>query len=284
MSDEPTPEVRELAAKLFAAARSEEPGPALRRRLLLLDSPHALSVASPGAGVASRGSSAIVAARSRLIRGVAAAALLASGAGVWLVLEHDTPELSISPERVPGGPPEASAVAAPAPALPPADEAKRAASESAPRVDTERVAAPRPPPLRPREVPRSEVIPEVIPDATVTDAPPSRTPSAVTSPAAPPLAKPMTLLGELELLKRARTALRSGEAEQALELLERHARERSGKGLDAEATLLRIETLAALGRHADASALAARFVRDNPNGALNDRAKSFIRAAAPKAP
>lgn len=94
----------------------------------------------------------------------------------------------------------------------------------------------------------------------------------------------MTLLGELELLKRARAALRSGDGGQALELLDLHARERANNGLEAEATLLRIEALAALGRHGDASALAARFVRDNPNSALGDRAKSFIRAASPKAP
>lgn len=279
MSDEPTPEVRELAAKLFAAARAEQPGPALGRRLLLIEPPHAPSVASPRASIASRGPSVVVPARSRLLRGLAAAALLVSGAGWWLVSERDAQKLSISPERVPGRtpslPPEASTVGAPAPALPPADAAKRATSE--PRVEAApRVAPPRPSPSRPREAPRPEVL--------GTDAPPSLTPSAATSAAAPPTAQPLTLLGELELLKRARTALRSGESEQALELLEQHARQRTSNELEAEATLLRVEALAALGRHGEASALATRFVRDNPNSALGDRAKSFIRAAAPKAP
>lgn len=77
-------------------------------------------------------------------------------------------------------------------------------------------------------------------------------------------------------MERARTALRSGNGAQALELLDRHARERSGTALEAEATLLRIETLAALGRRSEASELAARFVRESPNSALGDRAKSFI--------
>jgi hypothetical protein len=92
----------------------------------------------------------------------------------------------------------------------------------------------------------------------------------------------MTLLAELDLLKRARTVLRSGDAAQALDLLTRHARERTGNGLEAEATLLRIEALAALGQHADASELATRFVHENPNSALGDRAKSFIRATPPR--
>jgi hypothetical protein len=89
----------------------------------------------------------------------------------------------------------------------------------------------------------------------------------------------MTLLAELELLERAKTRLRSGDAGGALTLLDQHGRERAGRGLDAEATMLRIETYAALGRHGDASELAARFVRENRNSALADRAKSFIRNA-----
>ncbi|MEY2936151.1 MAG: hypothetical protein RL033_6900, partial [Pseudomonadota bacterium] len=86
---------------------------------------------------------------------------------------------------------------------------------------------------------------------------------------------------ELELLKRARSALRSGDGAQALELLEQREREHTRNGLDAEATLLRIETLTALGKPSDASDLATRFLRENPNSALGDRAKSFIRRTAP---
>ena len=36
MSDEPTPQLRALAVKLFAAGRAERPGPALGRRLALI--------------------------------------------------------------------------------------------------------------------------------------------------------------------------------------------------------------------------------------------------------
>lgn len=98
-------------------------------------------------------------------------------------------------------------------------------------------------------------------------------------------AKPrLSLREELQLLGQARARLRASEALQALELLDRHARERDNRGLDAEATLLRIETYAALGRSDDASALATRFLRDNPNSALGDRARSFIGSAPARAP
>jgi len=76
---------------------------------------------------------------------------------------------------------------------------------------------------------------------------------------------------ETEPSMTARAALRSGDAGQALELLD--SRERTGNELEAEATLLRSEALAALVRQGEASELAARFVRDNPNSALDDRAK-----------
>jgi outer membrane protein assembly factor BamD (BamD/ComL family) len=94
----------------------------------------------------------------------------------------------------------------------------------------------------------------------------------------------LTLLGELDLLKRARAALRSGQPRNAIDLLEAHGRERGGSELVAEATLLRVEALAALGERTVASDLASRFVRENPHSALSDRAKSFILAGAPGAP
>jgi outer membrane protein assembly factor BamD (BamD/ComL family) len=94
----------------------------------------------------------------------------------------------------------------------------------------------------------------------------------------------LTLVGELDLLKRARAALRSGDTRQALALLDTHARERGGSELIAEATLLRIEALSALGERVTASDLARRFVHDSPHSALSDRAKSFISADTPHAP
>ena len=88
-------------------------------------------------------------------------------------------------------------------------------------------------------------------------------------------------MDELGLLKDAREALRSGRGARALALLDRYERERASSGLAAEATLLRIETLDALGRRRESSELARRFVLENPNSALGDRAKSFIDGTPP---
>ena len=75
-----------------------------------------------------------------------------------------------------------------------------------------------------------------------------------------------------------RAILRSGDSTTALELLDRRAREAAGNELDAEATLLRIEALASAGRQRESSDFAQRFVEQNPNSALAERAKAFIKA------
>jgi outer membrane protein assembly factor BamD (BamD/ComL family) len=108
-----------------------------------------------------------------------------------------------------------------------------------------------------------------------------------TAPRSKPLAEPASqaqtsaqppLLAEVNLLKQARTALRSGDATLALELLDRYSGELHGTDLNAEAMLLRVETLAALHRENDAAQLAERFVAENPDSPLVDRARSFLKA------
>lgn len=84
------------------------------------------------------------------------------------------------------------------------------------------------------------------------------------------------LAEELELLKRARAALRSGDAMHSLSLLEDYRNELRGTALRAEATLLHIEALSQAGRTADARAVAQRFVADNPHNPLADRARAFV--------
>jgi hypothetical protein len=80
---------------------------------------------------------------------------------------------------------------------------------------------------------------------------------------------------ELALLDDARNALASGNAGQALALLDRHQALR-GNSLNAEATLLRIQALASTGRGDAAAALARSFIKSNPNSLLADRARRFI--------
>jgi hypothetical protein len=86
-----------------------------------------------------------------------------------------------------------------------------------------------------------------------------------------------TLAEELEWLKRARAALRSGDPARSLELLQAYESELGGSDLRDEASVLHIEALAAAGRHGEASALAERFASQNPNSPLVDRARSFLR-------
>jgi hypothetical protein len=278
MTDEPTPEVRALAAKLFAAGRAERPGPALGRRLLLLEPP----AADDGAPSPTEQIPWGARAPSRLALWLAAAALIASGIGLFFVLERDPGAVNISPERDPGRSHANSAPAAAAvPAAPTGSEAQRNnAAELQPGADEVQSAAPRSvPAAHPRAREQRRAVDSAAPQsATPND---GVAPNAAETADSPAQRSPMTLLAELDLLKRARSALRSGEGGQALELLEQRERAHTSNGLDAEATLLRIETLAALGKPGAASELATRFVRENPNSTLGDRAKSFIRNSAP---
>jgi hypothetical protein len=403
VSDEPTPELRALAARLFAAGRAERAAPALGRRLMLIEPPPAV----PPAASAARNPPPIVegdrAAEStrrerppRLAIWFAAAGLLALGVSSWLALEHEVAPPTISAERVPG---TGAAALERWPREPGDDTARRQESrvvgafvaeprdESQARAEEHREmsgavargkrSASRPAPA-PSSSPRAPA-PQAVVTATAGSARAAqtsalergspggasetgalglttRTPasgSAVTTKHAPGTGdapalelttrapapnsgnSAPTLLAELQLLERARAALRSGNAAQALELLERHAttfsgspaarllpdsrapqpasgsearapqpasdsearptvaptasvpraappaREGVARGLATEAAVLRIETYAALGRQREASELAERFVRDNPNSAFGDRVKSFIRSARP---
>jgi len=287
MSDEPTPELRALAATLFAAGRAERPGPALGRRLSLIE-PSSAALPAPArqrqsAAPRLRASRA----HSALPLWLAAAALLAGGAGLWLSGDREAP-IRISPEResrgvstTPRKQAEAAEQVLKREAAAEATTAERPALDDGP----ERRASPSPPRPPPRRA-----LAEPVVDAPRSAAPPAaapqraETPTTTTPAAASPRAQPLTLSAELDLLKRARAALRSGAGEQALGLLDQHSHERGGNGLDAEATLLRIEALSALGRQDEASQLATRFVAANPNNALGDRARSFIRRAQPGTP
>jgi hypothetical protein len=267
MSDEPTPELRALADALFAAGRAEQPEPALGRRLQLIDprlAQRAPAMApGPFAPLATRGE------RPRRALGIAGwfavAALLAGGVGSWLFLPSDDP-IQISAERAASERAAQPPVAQPPVAQPPVAQPPVAQPSADPEP---RVAA-----RRPLVRERAPKLPSAS-DSTRRAAAPLQ--PKLDNPSAPH-AKPSTLRAELELLAQARSALRAGDAARALELLDRHDRERSGGELVAEATLLRIEALSVRGEPRAASELAARFVRDNPHSALSDRAKTFIRA------
>jgi hypothetical protein len=118
--------------------------------------------------------------------------------------------------------------------------------------------------------------------------PPAERPSAAH--AAPPEqraalpASTPTLSKELGALKQIRQSLRSGDGSAALALLDRYDGGEYGSSLALEASVLRVEALDAVGRRAEAEALARRFVRDNPDSPLAERAQRFIDRTQPATP
>jgi len=85
---------------------------------------------------------------------------------------------------------------------------------------------------------------------------------------------------ELASMQRARAALGRGDASAALAELDQFGRGPGWRQLAVEARLLRIEALARAGRADEARNLARRFVEQNPNNPLVDRARTFATPAA----
>jgi hypothetical protein len=251
-----SPELRALAGQLFAAGRAERPDPALARRLSMIE-PGALAQSTT-----QRHDKSEQRRGTRRLRSAGALAAVLAAAGVWLWLTAETPSLIVmSPDPARGAAPTAVVEHFQEPAVAQTTTSVPTEAAIAPSRAIKRAARA---PATPERTAQRPNPPEVARAPSASDVQPAEQ------------AKPLTLLDELGLLKRARTALRAGDAAKALALLDRHAREGSGNGLGAEAALLRIEALAALGQRTEASELAARFVRENPNSALGDRARSFI--------
>jgi hypothetical protein len=238
MNREPSSELRAAAEDLFAACRGEQPSAELQRRIAALCvSDLAHSEVRPSVRRSSRFGT---------VRWLTAALVLSLGGGAaWLSLRAPAPRIAIGAEQRPADP---------------AREAPPVASSSAPiALEGE---APEPIEPAPFKAPaRSKPRPPAPTVATPVVVPPE--------PAAPKL----NLAQDLQELMRIRSTLRAGNGAQALEILDQRARR--GGELEAEATLLRIEALASVGRRTEASELARRFVRANPNSALADRAKAF---------
>ena len=95
-----------------------------------------------------------------------------------------------------------------------------------------------------------------------------------------PLRPPPSLDQELASMQRARAALGRGDASVALAELDQFGRGPGWRQLAVEARLLRIEALARAGRADEARNLARRFVEQNPNNPLVDRARTFATPAA----
>jgi len=171
---------------------------------------------------------------------LAAAACVALAAGAALLLRPKDTKLGISAE------PSLLAHARPAP---------RTSPSTAPQ---------------PTSSSTSNQAPPIAPSLAVTVKP---TPSLQAMPLPPVSA---SLSDEVSALKVASSALGAGDPTAALAALDRYDRVLKGQKLRAEATLLKIEALSRAGQVPAASALAQRFVDQNPGSPLVDRARSFV--------
>ncbi|HTV18765.1 MAG TPA: hypothetical protein VMG12_08845 [Polyangiaceae bacterium] len=279
------PRHAELARRLFASVRREGPSAELRQRIQAAGRAELARKAEPARERAlqpPRHTPTPLARRWLAVAGLAVAAAVALadlelGAtpqrDVLISAERSGAAAAThgSSERDPRAP-----VMPVPPAVPASDGPSRDVDES-PRpslapatpedvASRQRSPTPEPPASRPES-----------PDARVAT-PPARMPPAPAVPdgaATSPDAPRLTLGQQLEKLKTARAALRDDDPQRALQLLDAYRAQPGGADMAAEASLLRIEALAASGQH-DAAAQAARqFASDYPNSPLIDRALSY---------
>jgi hypothetical protein len=292
-----------MARALLASAQSDAPSSAGRvrtaRRLGIL------AVLAAGTGLGSE-------AGALAVTGKLAAVVLALGAVVGLaasqspppVLEDPPAQHDRQPARVAHAADRASAPsvgaspASPAsqtmpttPAMPaisepapPAVASKR--TSSAPARPAARVAAPAQPAP---PAPTAEPAPAPVPDEVVAAAPgaaPERAlpepagepapPATEPAPAATQPASPSRLAEQVALVDRARDRLAASDPRAALAALaEYHQRFASGD-LDAEADVVTIESLIALGEPVRARALGAAFLERFPRSPLAQRVRSLL--------
>jgi hypothetical protein len=285
--------IDELAAELFAAARDERPDRGLLERVEEGAARASGTTLERGAAVERfRATAARNVARgpSRRFRWLLAAAVFAGLAVVVASqLEHDEGQVTLSAEHSPASGRRSDAI--PSVARPPASAASRGAdparpelapspSRAMPEAGSPEGREPREPsPMAARREARTPAPPAPVapPPLASTPKPQTSAPTPTEVPvrdAADPPAN--TLATELAVVKQVRSALRGRDGAMALTLLDRYDTGAYGRALSVEATLLRVEALEAVGRRAEASALARRFIAENPDSPLAERAQSFI--------
>jgi hypothetical protein len=283
-----------LAEQLFAAAREERPDRELGARVERATASGADAAA--GSGESTHEGPAGRVRRPLLMRALLAA-IVCGGVAALVLLPRTRDAVLISAERAPG-------VGAKPGTL---HGAERVAGEEQARREPPSPREPLPPAAEPNEHRRSPsetpAAPAVetrghptgsTPRSTATSTPTGDVPRRAASPDAvqtmpadehaPAPATSPTLSNELAALKQIRQALRNGDGPAALALLDRHAAGEYGSSLALEASVLRVEALDAVGRRAEAEALARRFVRDNPDSPLAERAQRFIDRTEPARP
>jgi hypothetical protein len=127
------------------------------------------------------------------------------------------------------------------------------------------VAAPPPPPLVAKPAPSPEVAP-------VEPSPPKAI--ATAAPVRPPVPASGDMREEIRLLDQARAAVRGGENEQALRLLEKYDRRYPRGQFRQEVQVLRVEALERSGNKKAALALGKKFVAEHPESPHVERVQS----------
>jgi hypothetical protein len=126
----------------------------------------------------------------------------------------------------------------------------------------------------PTRAPRSEPLPAATEQPSVAEPPPPAAPAeAPKARAHGPVPIIDSLQAELEMLRRARGQLASGEASAALAITDDHARRFRNAKLAQEMEVVRIESLAALGRSGEAEQRANRFLKRYPDSMLAARVR-----------
>jgi TolA-binding protein len=135
-------------------------------------------------------------------------------------------------------------------------------------------AAPAPRPPRPTPEPTIAPVtePEVLPPA-----PPARV-------RATPVERDASLTAELGALEQARGAFLRRDYSQTLRLLDEYAHRFPKRQLGSEATVLRIEALAARGDKQSATRIGRDFLQSHPNGPYAQRVRSVVGDASAHAP
>jgi TolA-binding protein len=138
--------------------------------------------------------------------------------------------------------------------------------DEAPPKPVATVAAKAPAPVRAAPAPEAPAVEEAAPE------PPAAAPERAKS--AP--AEADSLTGELALLEEARRALSAKNYGLALKTLDTYSRSFPRRKMGSEATVLRIETLAAKGDDAQAREIGKAFLRSSPRSPYAKRVRSLI--------
>jgi hypothetical protein len=263
------------AKSILAAGRSgDDPTPADRARVrrsigkALAAGGAAGAAATKGAaaaaGAAGKAASLAVAAK------LAGALVLIGAVGAGAAIVHARRSAPAVEAPATGAPaPIAEKVAAPTIAPAPAEIAAAPAE-----ITAAPAATPSPPPAAaPPADPASPARPAPRPGARIAAAP---SPADTVEPAAPAEPAEDPLVAETRRLREAHGALKAGDAEKALRLLDEPAK---GGELGEERAAARVLVLCKLGRADEANAAAARFLRESPRSPLADR----VRAGCPQA-